>query len=304
MKQKSVIILCGPTAVGKTALALALAGRYRTAIVSADSRQCFRELRIGVARPSDAECRQVPHYFIASHSIHDTVTAATFERYALDRVEELFAATDVVVMAGGTGLYIRAFEQGLDAVPETPPALRAKWQEALDARGFPWLQEQLKHSDPLFFEQGERLNPQRVMRALEVMELTGRSILKFRIGQPVQRPFRILKLGLDLPRNELRERIDRRVGNMMEAGWLDEVRELLPFQQMNALRTVGYRELFDHLSGHSTLEQALERIRIRTRQYAKRQLTWFRADPGIEWYRPDQEPEIVQRTDTFLQDPN
>ncbi len=285
-KQKKIIIITGPTAAGKTTAAIQLAEYFNTGIISADSRQCYKELNIGVARPSKEELKKVPHYFIASHSVQDEVTAGTFEQYALQKAKELFLRNDVVVMAGGTGLYIRAFCEGLDSIPPIDPAIRAKIIKEYEAGGLPWLQQCVREKDPDYFGAGEIQNPQRMMRALEVMEATGQSVLSFRKGAKTKRDFKIIKTGLLLPKTALDRNIDTRVSQMMEAGLLDEVRSLSPYRQLNALQTVGYSELFDHLDGKYTLDMAVEKIKTHTRQYAKRQLTWFNKDKEIQWFPP------------------
>ena len=281
-----MIIICGPTAVGKTAVAIDLAKKFQCSIISADSRQCYKELRIGVARPSEEELKQAPHYFIASHSIQDELTVADFEQYALDQTARLHREQDHVLLVGGTGLYIRAFCEGLDEIPEIDPAIRAGIGSSYEKEGLQWLQEQLRKKDPVFYESGEVQNPQRMMRALEVMESTGQSIREFQKGNKASRPFRILKIGLELPREELVKRIDARVDAMMQAGLTDEVKTLLLYKNHNALQTVGYAELFDHLEGNCPLDKAVEQIKIHTRQYAKRQMTWFKKDPDITWFNP------------------
>lgn len=283
---KTVIIIAGPTAVGKTAIAIDLALYFQTAIISADSRQCFKELSIGVARPSEKELQQIPHYFIASHSIHEEVTAAGFETYALQKVNELFATHDVVVMAGGTGLYIKAFCEGLDEVPDVPVAVRTAITQSYETHGLQWLQQQLKEKDPAFYEKGEMKNPQRMMRALEVVEATGHSIFDFRKGEATIRDFNIVRIGLELPREELYQCINARVDDMMQAGLLEEVKSLIPYRHLNALQTVGYAELFDYMDGHVTLERAIELIKQNTRRYAKRQMTWFKKDKAFNWFNP------------------
>ena len=284
---KTVIIIAGPTAVGKTAVAIDVAKHFQAEIISADSRQCFKEMNIGVARPSMEELQQVPHHFIASHSIQDEVTAATFEQYALKKTEELFQKHDVVVMTGGTGLYIKAFCEGLDEIPEVPPPVRSRIITKYELEGLGWLQKQIKEKDPEFYKKGEIENPQRMMRALEVMEATGHSILYFRKGEKTQRNFAIIKVGLELPREELQQRINDRVDKMMTNGLLDEVKKLLPYKHLNALQTVGYAELFDFLENKKTVAKAVEEIKIHTRQYAKRQMTWFKKDKEILWFMPD-----------------
>lgn len=291
---KTVIIIAGPTAVGKTAIAIDVAKHFQTEIISADSRQCFKEMNIGVARPSLAELQEVEHHFIASHSIHEEVTAVTFELYALKKVGELFQQHDIVVMTGGTGLYIKAFCEGLDLVPDIPKQIRDAIITNYDQLGLEWLQNEIKLKDPEFYQSGEIQNPQRIMRALEVKEATGKSILYFRKGKKQERDFEIKKIGLELPKEILRQRIDKRVDQMMDAGLLDEVKQLQPFRQLNALQTVGYAELFDYLDGKFSLNKAIEQIKIHTRQYAKRQITWFKKDQEIKWYSPLDTENIIR----------
>ena len=278
--------------MGKTAVGIAVARHFGTEIISADSRQCFKEMNIGVARPSEEELAQVPHHFVASHSIHDKVTAATFEGYALAKAEEIFNQKETVVMVGGTGLYIRTFTDGMDAIPDVPQEVHNSVVAGYKEKGLSWLQEQVKTLDPQFYRQGEILNPQRLMRALEVVEATGKSIFSFRTGEKKQRPFTVCKIALDLPREDLYQRINHRVNGMMEQGLLEEVRSLLPYQQLNALQTVGYKELFDHLAGRISLEEAIDAIKQNTRHYAKRQLTWFRKDSDYNWLPPDSDAVI------------
>lgn len=284
---KRVIIVAGPTAVGKTSVAIALAKRFHTEIISADSRQCFKELNIGVARPSPEELSEVKHHFIASHSIHQKVTAATFEEYALSRSEEIFKGKDVLIVTGGTGLYIKAFCEGMDEIPNVSSVIRQEIQSHYKQNGLSWLQEETQKLDPVFYEIGEIKNPQRLMRALEVFKSTGRSILSFRTGNKAVRPFEIIKIALQLPKEELHKNIDTRVDKMMQADLLDEVRSLVPFQHLNALQTVGYKEIFDYLNGETDLAQAVHLIKRNTKQYAKRQMTWFRKDHEYHWVNPD-----------------
>jgi tRNA dimethylallyltransferase len=276
VKQKTLILVTGPTASGKTSRALALARQHDTSIISADSRQCFRELNIGVAKPSRAELEEIRHYFIDSHSIHHTVTAATFADYAEAALEEIFANRDVAVMAGGTGLYIKAFLEGLDEIPQIPAALRQTIREDFNARGIEWLQNELRVADPVYFQQGETMNPQRMMRALEVKLATGKSIKDFQQSRRKTRDFTIENITMELPRERLYRNINERVDRMMEEGLLAEAKALLPFRHLNALQTVGYTELFDYFDGKYTLPEAVEKIKQNTRNYAKRQLTWIK----------------------------
>lgn len=283
---KTVIIVVGPTAVGKTAVAIALATHFHTEIISADSRQCFKELNIGVARPSAEELKTIKHYFIASHSIKDDVNAAVFEKYALEKVYEIFKVHDVAVMVGGTGLYIKAFYEGLHDMPDTDPMIRKKIFMNYEQKGLSWLQQEIREKDPEFYQEGEIKNPQRLMRALEVVESTGRSILSYRKGEPAKRDFTIVKIGLELPKEELHRNIDARVDTMMRNGLLDEVKQLAFYKNLNALQTVGYSELFEYLDKKISLDEAVEQIKKNTRQYAKRQMTWFRKDKEVTWFDP------------------
>jgi tRNA dimethylallyltransferase len=273
---KTAIIIAGPTASGKTRFAIETAKHFKTEIISADSRQCYKELKIGVARPSAEELAEVPHHFIASHSIHDNVTAAVFVDYALQKTKEIFTRSDHVVIVGGTGLYLKAFCEGLDEIPPIPPGIRDDIRKNYETHGITWLQQEVKNFDPLFFETGEKENPHRLMRALEIIKHTGRSVIEFRKGNVAIRDFKILKTALDLPRTILYERINHRVDNMIRDGLPDEVKNLYAFKHLKALQTVGYKELFDFLDGSSSFEHAVSEIKKNTRHYAKRQLTWFR----------------------------
>ena len=299
-KEKTVIVLAGPTAVGKTGIAIQLAKWVGTEIISADSRQCYQEMNIGVARPSPDELAAVKHHFIASHSIHQKVTAATFEAYALEKAAELFQQYNTIVMVGGTGLYIKAFTEGLDAIPEVPEAIRIEIVADYNTNGLVWLQQQVKIFDPNYFETGEKENPHRLMRALEVAKATGQSILYFRKGIKAVRPFKIVKVALQLPKENLHERIHTRVDKMVDEGLVEEVEKLLPYQQLPALQTVGYRELFDYFKGEKTLVQAVEEIKKNTRHYAKRQMTWFKKDTEYSWYTPHQFNELENYIQTQL----
>jgi tRNA dimethylallyltransferase len=290
--KKTCILIVGPTAVGKTSLAIKVAQHFNTEIISADSRQCFKELDIGVAKPSAEELTAVRHHFINSHSIKDEVNAAVFEQYALEKIKGIFSKTDFAVMAGGTGLYVRSFCNGIDEVPVVKPQIREKIIADFEWEGLEWLQQQVEKKDPLYYSKAEIKNPQRMMRALEVKLSTGRSIIEFQTQQKKQRDFDIIKMGLELPKDELHRNINKRVDAMMQQGLLGEVKKLQPFKKLNALQTVGYRELFGHLAGDLLLEDAVEIIKINTRQYAKRQMTWFTKDAEIKWVEPNIEKLI------------
>jgi tRNA dimethylallyltransferase len=284
--KKSCIIIAGPTAVGKTTFAIQLAQHLRTQIISADSRQCFKELNIGVAKPTAAELQTVQHHFINSHSITEEVNAAVFEEFALQKVNEIFAQHSTAVMVGGTGLYLKAFCEGIDALPDIDLAVREKIIAAYQQHGLQWLQNEVEKNDPVYFAKGEIKNPQRLMRALEVKLSSGKSITHFQTQQKKQRDFIIIKIGLELPRVQLIQNINQRVDAMMEQGLLYEVQQLRQYKNLNALQTVGYKEIFDFLDGASTLENAVEQIKINTRQYAKRQMTWFKKDLEFKWISP------------------
>ena len=288
-----IIVIAGPTGVGKTDVAIAVAERLQVPILSFDSRQCYRELSIGVARPQGRQLQQVPHYFIADHSIHDPVSAAYFEQYATQKVAELTARYGQLVMVGGTGLYWKAFWQGLDAIPAADPAIRTEIILQYRQNGMEWLQATLTELDPLYAASGEMLNPQRMMRALEVVRATQKSILSFRGGADKAQPYRAIGIGLQLPRPELNQRIDSRVDAMMQEGLLEEVKNLIEVKNLNALKTVGYTELFQYLQDAVSLEDAVAQIKVNTRQYAKRQMTWFKKDPFFTWFTPGQLPEIM-----------
>jgi tRNA dimethylallyltransferase len=299
-KNKTVFIIVGPTAAGKTSIAIKLAGHFKTEIISADSRQCFKELDIGVARPSEEELKTVRHHFIGSYSVYDNVNTGTFEEYALQKVNELFQEHDLVIMTGGTGLYIKAFCEGLDEIPGVTEEIRTKIIFSYEKYGLSWLQKEIQQKDPAFYQSGEIQNPQRLMRALEITETTGKSILDFRKGKKKQRNFNIVKTGLELPKEELHRNIDARVDGMIEAGLVEEVRSLLPFRNLNALQTVGYSEIFDYLDGKVSLEEAIALIKKHTRQYAKRQMTWFKKDKEIKWFNSRGLQEIKKYLDEIL----
>ncbi len=291
---KTILLIAGPTAVGKTALSVQLAKHFSTEIISADSRQCFKEIKIGVAKPSGEELQEVQHHFINTHSIHETVNAASFEEYALNAADEIFQQHATAVMVGGTGLYIKAFCEGMDEIPAVDEEIRKQLQHTYQQQGMEWLQQQLQTHDPLFAKEGEMQNPQRMLRALEVVLSTAQSILQFRKGEKRQRDFRVIKSGLELPREELYQRINHRVDVMMQDGLLEEARSVYPLRHLNALQTVGYRELFEYFDGKLSLEKAVDKIKQNSRHYAKRQLTWFKRDAEMKWFHPSQLQEIIQ----------
>ncbi|MEO8568643.1 MAG: tRNA (adenosine(37)-N6)-dimethylallyltransferase MiaA, partial [Ginsengibacter sp.] len=283
MKNKTCIIISGATAVGKTSYGIELAQKYNTQIISADSRQCFRELNIGVAKPTREQLQSIHHYFINSHSIQDVVNVKVFEEYALNSVRKIFESNDFAIMVGGTGLYIKAFCEGLDEVPRVNESTRKEINKSYQQKGLEWLSEKIKEEDPLYFSSGEIQNPQRMLRALEVKISTGKSILNFQSGKKTERDFNMKNINLEVPRDDLYKRINHRVDEMMQAGLLKEAESLYPYRHLNALRTVGYRELFEYIEGKTlptgrqvSLDDAVEKIKKNTRHFAKRQITWFK----------------------------
>ncbi|MBS1975482.1 MAG: tRNA (adenosine(37)-N6)-dimethylallyltransferase MiaA, partial [Bacteroidetes bacterium] len=265
MRNKTAIIIVGPTAVGKTAAAIQLAQLLQTKIISADSRQCFRELNIGVAKPSGEELKSAEHFFISSHSIHEEVNAALFEQLSLQWANEVFKDNDTVIMVGGTGLYIKAFCDGLDEMPAVDAAIREDIRRQYEHKGMVWMQEEIKKKDPGFYFSGEVQNPQRLMRALEIKMSTGRSILHYRQRQKKARSFNIIKIGLQLPKEALHTNIDQRTDEMIANGLVEEARSLMACKNLNALRTVGYREMFEYLNLKMSLSEAIARIKRNTR---------------------------------------
>lgn len=287
MGVNTCIVIVGPTAVGKTSLAIRLAKLFNTAIISADSRQCYLEMNIGVAKPAPAFLREIKHYFINSHSITQEVNAGLFEQYALSSLKEIFFNSQVALMVGGTGLYVQALCEGMDEIPVIVPDIRNEIIAGYKKYGLEWLQQRVKQNDPAYFDKAEIYNPQRLMRSLEVNLSTGRSIQSFHTNQQKKRNFLIKKIGLELPREILYQNINKRVDEMITEGLIDEVRALLPFKHLNALNTVGYKEIFGYLEGQLTRGEAIEAIKKSTRHYSKRQLTWFKKDGSIRWFAPD-----------------
>ncbi|MFM2363335.1 MAG: tRNA ((37)-N6)-dimethylallyltransferase MiaA [Bacteroidota bacterium] len=286
MAKNTCIIIVGPTAVGKTSLALALARRFQTDIISADSRQCYSEISIGVAKPTPLQLNEVKHYFINSHSIEETVSAAAFEKYALAASNQIFARNNIAILVGGTGLYVNAFCEGLDSIPSIHPEIRNDIRASYELHGLKWLQNAIQKNDPLYHSNGEMQNPQRIMRALEVVLSTGNSIRYYQQGNKVIRDFNCIKIGLSLPKELLHQNISHRVDIMLQEGLIDEVKQVVAYKNHNALQTVGYKEIFQYLDGQSDLNTATEKIKTNTRHYAKRQLTWFKRDAQIHWFAP------------------
>jgi len=294
MSRKKVFVVCGPTAVGKTAIAIALAQKLPTEIVSADSRQCYSALNIGVSRPSTEELLAVRHHFIAEYPLRQNLTAADFEKIALEKIAVILENHDYAIVCGGTGLYIKALCDGLDEMPEVREDIVEEVESQYLLHGFSWLLEALKAEDPAFFEAGEIQNPSRMLRALSFIRSTGSSILGYRTFTKKDRIFDIIKIGLDLPRPVLYDRINRRVDIMIAAGQVAEAERLYPFRHFKNLQTVSYSELFEYFDGKLTLKDAIDKIKQHTRNYAKRQLTWFRKEAGMHWFMAD-DPDLIEK---------
>jgi tRNA dimethylallyltransferase len=290
--KKELIVIAGPTAVGKTAVAIKLAQQLKTEIVSADSRQFYREMSIGTAKPTADELSQAMHHFINSHSVTESINVGDFEKQALQLLDGLFKTHDKVIMAGGSGLFIQAITQGFDELPVADVHIRNNLSQELAEKGIQFLQGKLKEADSVYYEQVDLNNPQRLIRALEVFETTGKPFSSYRKAATNKRPFHIIKIGLDLPRDILYKRINQRVDDMIAQGLVEEVRSLLPYRHFNSLNTVGYSELFDYFDGQTDLNTTIELIKQNTRRFAKRQLTWFRKDKEIKWFMAD-EPGLI-----------
>lgn len=297
MSIKRLIVIVGPTGSGKTDLSIRIARHYGAPILSTDSRQVYRGMPVGTAQPTAEQLAAVEHHFIASHDVDDGLSCGRYEVQALACLEKLFTQHDDVVAVGGSGLYVRALCEGMDDLPEADEALRHELAGRLEREGLEALAAQLGELDPAYYEAVDRSNPARVLRALEVCLQTGRPFSAHRTGTRRERPFRIVKVGVDLPREELYERIDGRVDRMLADGLEAEARTMYPYRHLNALQTVGYRELFDYFDGTLTHDEAVELIKRNSRRYAKRQLTWFRRDAAIRWFRPDDYEAIIRYVD-------
>ena len=273
----------GPTGVGKTELSLALAEQLGSPIVNADSRQIYRELPIGTAAPTAAEQSRVKHYFVGTHSLSEDYNAGQYERDAMALLERLFAEHDTVVLSGGSMMYVKAVCEGLDEMPFVSPDLRVSLREAYEQQGLEWLQAEVAAADPDYWREVDQRNPQRLLHALEICRASGKPFSTFRKGQQKERPFRVVKIGLTRDREELYSRINARVLQMMAAGLPQEAERVIPYRQCNSLQTVGYKEMFRFLDGEWTEEEAVRMIQQNSRHYAKRQLTWYRADASVHW---------------------
>jgi tRNA dimethylallyltransferase len=283
---KTLLIILGPTASGKTELAIKAARWLSTEIISADSRQFYRELAVGTARPSAEQLAEVKHHFIGHISINEKYNISRFEADTIRLLEEFFLHHNTVIMTGGSGLYIDAVCKGIDEQPDNDPAIRQMLKTEYKAKGIEYLRNELLHLDQDYYRQVDLSNPNRLMRALEVCLVTGKPYSSYRKGHEKKRPFRLVKIGIDIPRDELVNRINKRVDEMILQGLVEEAGAHYGFRHLNALNTVGYKEIFDYFDGKCSLEQAVEKIKINTRRYAKRQMTWFRRDREITWIKP------------------
>lgn len=300
-KNKTLIVIVGPTAIGKTALAIALAQHFYTEIISADSRQFFREMSIGTAKPHADELAAAKHHFIDSHSINTFFSTGDFEKQALEVLADIFTSHDIAIMAGGSGLYLDAVTKGLDELPDTDMQIRSGLNALFETEGLEPIKSRLEEADPEYYAKVDQANPQRMIRGLEFFLSTGKKVSSFLTNSKKERPFNIIKIGLNTERAQLYQRINNRVDLMLAEGLLEEVRSLEAYKDLNALKTVGYAELFDYLDGIITYEDAIEKIKQNTRRFAKRQLTWFRRDEQTKWFEP-QTPaaEIISYLDDTL----
>ena len=299
LREKKLIVLTGPTAVGKTAASLDIARHYGIPVINADSRQIYRELQIGTARPTEAQMQSIPHYFVGSLSLNDYYSASLFEQQVLSLLKELMTKSNYALLSGGSMMYIDAVCDGIDDIPTIDDATRALMKQRLTDEGLEALCKELKRLDPDYYEVVDLQNPRRVVHALEICTMTGKTYTSFRKKEKRERPFDIIKIGLNRPREELYDRINRRVDQMVADGLLEEAKALYPMKSLNALNTVGYKELFDYFDGRWSLDEAIERIKGNTRRYARKQLTWFKKDERIRWYHPDDQTAIINDIDAL-----
>lgn len=294
MKQtKTLLVVLGPTGVGKTEISLKLAEHFGCPIISSDSRQFYRELKIGTAAPTPSQLQRVEHFFIGSHSIHDEYNAGQYQNDVIILLDKLFKKTDVVMLVGGSMMYIDAVCNGIDDIPNVDAATRSFWKKEFDDKGLEYIQQQLKEKDPFHYQEVDLQNHKRVLHALEICTITGKPYSDIRTGTTKQRPFNIVKIGLNRPRPELYERINERVHIMIKEGLLEEASKYQEFKHLNTLNTVGYKELFNYFDQTWTLEFAINMIQQDSRRYAKKQLSWFNRDSAIKWFNPTEEDEII-----------
>ena len=293
MNTKTLIVVLGPTAIGKTSLSIELAKHYNTDIISADSRQFYKELLIGAAPPSEEELDEVQHHFVQHLSVTEDYNVGQFEEDAIQKIEDLFREKDKVILVGGSGLYINSICKGFDKMPDISACIREKIIEMYQEQGVEFLQKEVKEKDPVFYNEVDKNNPQRLMRALEVIYSTNKTFSSFRKGTNKKRNFKIIKIGLHTDRKILYNRINSRVELMINNGLLKEVESLIPYKNKNSLKTVGYKELFQYFEGTYTLTEAVEKIKQNTRRFAKRQITWFKKDSNINYFSPEDTQEII-----------
>ncbi|MFV0590324.1 MAG: tRNA (adenosine(37)-N6)-dimethylallyltransferase MiaA [Draconibacterium sp.] len=291
--QKTLVVLTGPTGIGKTSVGIEIARHFKTEIVSCDSRQIYKELYIGTAVPSPKELASVPHHFIQTHSIEESYNASKYEHEALQLLETLFEKHDLVLMVGGSMLYVDAVCKGIDEMPDADAEIRTALKQRFEKAGLEDLRLQLKKLDPVYYETVDLKNPNRIIHALEICLMTGKPYSSFRTNPDKIRPFNIVKIGLNCERELLHQRINQRVDTMIAAGLIEEARHVYPKKHLNALNTVGYRELFDWFDKKITREKAIELIKRNSRRYARKQLTWFRRDETVHWFEPGQTSEII-----------
>lgn len=291
---KTLIVITGPTAVGKTALCLDLARHFNIPIINADSRQIYRDLKIGTAAPDEEQLRQVRHYFVGTLGLEDYYSASMYEQQVMALLAELFRDSDYALLSGGSMMYIDAVCNGIDDIPTIDDKTRATMKRRLQEEGLETLCEELRRLDPEHYAIVDRKNPRRVVHALEICHMTGKTYTSFRKRDSANRPFRIVKMALTRPREELYNRINARVDRMMQQGLLEEARRLLPYSHLNALNTVGYKEMFAYLNNIWTLDEAVERMKGNTRRYARKQLTWFKKDSNVTWFSPDDKEIIIK----------
>lgn len=297
MSNKLLVVIGGPTGVGKTDMAIRLAQHYQTEIISADSRQVYTELNIGVGKPSASQWNSIPHHLIGHISIQQEYSVAHYTRDALQILDELFLHHDIVMLTGGTGLYVKALLEGFDDIPEVEDGITERWTSLWKEQGIDFLLKSLKELDPVYLDAVDKANPRRIIRALAVSESTSEPFSSFLKGEPIKRPFNALPIVLTLPRDELYARIDQRVLHMISQGWEGEARSLYPFRHLKALDTVGYKELFDYLDGNRTMPEAISAIQQSTRRYAKRQMTWWRHQGSWHSFFPDDITSIIKAVD-------
>jgi len=296
-KNKTLVVLLGPTGVGKTEISLRMAEHFGCPIVSSDSRQFYRELKIGTAAPTEAQLARVKHYFIGTHSIHDEYSAGQYELDVMTLLEELFQQHDVVMLVGGSMMYIDAVCNGMDDIPGVDSETREFWMNEFAVKGLEFIQNELLRLDPKHYEEVDLLNYKRVLHALEICTITGKPYSEIRTGQRKERPFEIVKIGLNRPRPELYERINLRVEEMMREGLLEDARQFYEFRHLNTLNTVGYKELYAYMDGTWPLDFAVNMIQQDSRRYAKRQMTWFNRDKETSWFHPEDEELIFSYLD-------